>query len=129
VFAAPSVDEPFGLVYLEAMAAGLPPIATATGGPVSFINTDAEEPTGWLVAPDDVGALTDALTEAVVDATGRRARGRRAARFVHANYAWASTAVHFADLYRDVIAESNATKRMKPLRPTASIGERRGVRT
>jgi glycosyltransferase involved in cell wall biosynthesis len=33
VFAAPSVDETFGLVYLEAMAAGLPPIATTTGGP------------------------------------------------------------------------------------------------
>ena len=28
VFAAPSVDEPFGLVYLEAMASGIPPIAT-----------------------------------------------------------------------------------------------------
>ena len=54
VFAAPSVDEPFGLVYLEAMAAGLPPIATNTGGPASFINVDPGQPTGWLVPPDDV---------------------------------------------------------------------------
>ena len=65
VFAAPSVDEPFGLVYLEAMASGVPPIATCTGGPLSFINVDPARPTGWLVPPDDLAATTTALTEAV----------------------------------------------------------------
>ena len=54
VFAAPAVDEPFGLVYLEAMAAGLPPIATNTGGPASFIIVDPARATGWLVPPDDI---------------------------------------------------------------------------
>ena len=124
VFAAPSVDEPFGLVYLEAMAAGVPPIATATGGPLSFVNVEADQPTGWLVAPDDVPALTDALAEAVADWPGRRARGQRAARFVRAEYSWTSTAARFADLYREVIAE-----RVGALRPTGSGGKPRGVRT
>ena len=37
-FVAPSTDEPFGLVYLEAMACELPVIGTLSGGPPSFIN-------------------------------------------------------------------------------------------
>ncbi|TMK59214.1 MAG: glycosyltransferase family 4 protein [Actinobacteria bacterium] len=39
VFVGPSVDEPFGLVFLEAMSCGLPVITTCTGGPLSFVNT------------------------------------------------------------------------------------------
>ena len=53
VFVAPSVEEPFGQVYLEAMACGMPVIATTTGGPPSFVNTDPGRLNGWLVAPDD----------------------------------------------------------------------------
>jgi glycosyltransferase involved in cell wall biosynthesis len=124
VFAAPSVDEPFGLVYLEAMAAGVPPIATATGGPLSFINVDRDQPTGWLIAPDDVQALADAIVDAVADPVRRRARGAAAARFVREEYSWTTTAARFADLYRDVIAE-----RTSPLRRAGSGGQRRGVRT
>jgi glycosyltransferase involved in cell wall biosynthesis len=56
-FVAPSTDEPFGLVYLEAMACQLPVIATQSGGPPSFINVVPGEPDGWLVPPDDETAL------------------------------------------------------------------------
>jgi glycosyltransferase involved in cell wall biosynthesis len=105
VFAAPAVNEPFGLVYLEAMAASVPPIATASGGPLSFINVDSEQPTGWLVAPDDGRALTAALAGAVADPTERRARGRRAARFARERYSWDTTAVRFGEIYGEVIDE------------------------
>ncbi len=105
VFAAPAVDEPFGLVYLEAMAAGLPPIATTTGGPLSFINLDPYRPTGWLVPPDDVAATTKALIEAVSDRALRIDRGRRAAHFVREHYSWARPAEAFARLYGEVIDE------------------------
>lgn len=104
VFAAPSVDEPFGLVYLEAMAAGLPPIATNSGGPPSFINVDPDRPTGWLVPPDDRTALACALFEAVSDRGARVSRGRRAASFVRDQYSWASTAKMFSDLYTELVA-------------------------
>ncbi|MEO8696678.1 MAG: glycosyltransferase family 4 protein [Acidimicrobiales bacterium] len=106
VFAAPSVDEPFGLVYLEAMAAGLPPIATNTGGPRSFINVDPMQPTGWLVPPDDVAATAQALADAVSHPVDRAARGKRAARFVRDQYSWASSADAFANLYQEVVDES-----------------------
>lgn len=118
VFAAPSVDEPFGLVYLEAMAAGLPPIATNTGGPPAFINVDSSRPTGWLVPPDDMTATARALAEAVSDPLARAARGRRAAKFVKDRYSWASAAAEFVQLYEAAVAE-----------PTRSRGVQVGLTT
>lgn len=105
VFAAPSVDEPFGLVYLEAMATGIPPIGTSTGGPLSFINIDPDQPTGWLVPPDDVTATAHALAAAVSDRAARVARGRQAAQFIRERYSWATTAESFARIYDEVLAE------------------------
>ncbi len=121
VFAAPSVDEPFGLVYLEAMAAGLPPIATNTGGPLSFINVDPESPTGWLVPPDDVAATTQALVEAVAHRTLRIDRGRRAAQFVREHYSWSAPAKAFAKLYGEVIDEHSRSRRSRPERPISGV--------
>jgi glycosyltransferase involved in cell wall biosynthesis len=114
VFAAPSVDEPFGLVYLEAMAAGLPPIATDSGGPASFINLDPALPTGWLVPPDDLAATARALAEAIADPLVRAARGDRAARFVRERYSWAAPAAELADLYRQVVDEHSPPRPPQP---------------
>ena len=119
VFAAPSIDEPFGLVYLEAMASGIPPIATRTGGPLSFINVDAEHPTGWLVPPDDRAALTRALVEAVSDPDERMARGARAARLVRDHYSWVSSAEAFARVY-DAVTEVTTRSRSTMAEPSTS---------
>lgn len=99
VLAAPSVDEPFGQVYLEAMACGRPVIATATGGPVSFVNTEPSRPDGWLVAPDDEGALADALVAAVDDADERARRGAHAYDQIRRRYAWRGIAEHVDAIY------------------------------
>ena len=121
VFAAPSVEEPFGLVYLEAMASGVPPIATTTGGPLSFINVDHANPTGWLVAPDDVAATARALAEAVGDCPSRVRRGINAARFVRQQYSWASSANAFAALYDEVSEEAQRSTTSRPERPTIGV--------
>ena len=55
LFVQPSREpEGFSLMLLEAMAAGLPPIATAIGGTLDIIEDDQS---GWLFKPDDVQAL------------------------------------------------------------------------
>lgn len=56
-FVLPSQLETFGVAYIEAMACGLPVIATKCGGPESFIN----ETTGVLIATNDHGALVNAM--------------------------------------------------------------------
>ena len=61
VFVLPSIyrSEAFGLVGLEAMAAGLPLITTELGTGTSFYNVDGE--TGYVVPPMDSDALAEAL--------------------------------------------------------------------
>jgi glycosyltransferase involved in cell wall biosynthesis len=127
VFAAPAVDEPFGLVYLEAMATAIPPVATCTGGPRSFVNVDCVHPTGWLVPPDDVAATARALVEAVSDRAMRVERGRRGAQFVREHYSWASSARSFARLYDEVIDAPTRSKRSEAERSTVGLASRIGV--
>ena len=57
VFVLPSRVETFGLVVAEALATGLPVIATRCGGPESILTPDD----GLLVEPDDHVALANAL--------------------------------------------------------------------
>jgi D-inositol-3-phosphate glycosyltransferase len=102
VFVAPSTDEPFGQVYLEAMACGVPVIGTLSGGPPSFVNVHPDEPDGWLVTPDDEGQLADAIAEAVADDERRRRRGGHALAHVRADYSWQGLAGRFAGAYEAV---------------------------
>jgi len=108
-FVAPSTDEPFGLVYLEAMACGLPVIGTRSGGPPSFVDVVAGEPDGWLVPPDDEAALADAIVHAVGDPAERRRRGANAARHVRDGYSWNAVAARVTELYEHVAA-AHATR-------------------
>jgi D-inositol-3-phosphate glycosyltransferase len=101
-FVAPSSDEPFGLVYLEAMATGLPVIGTLSGGPPSFVNVVPGEPDGWLIPADDEEALADAIVHAVERPGERALRGRNAARHVRQSYSWDGLASRFTDLYDEV---------------------------
>lgn len=75
VFVCPSVwDEAFGLVNLEAMAAGKPVVATRVGG-IPEVVRDGE--TGTLVTPADSVALATAIIGLVKDEDLRIAMGAR----------------------------------------------------
>jgi glycosyltransferase involved in cell wall biosynthesis len=103
VMVAPSHNEPFGQVFLEAMAAGLPVIATNTGGPLSFVNTEPGAPNGWIVEADDEVALAGAIVEAVNDTETRRARSDNAYSQIRAGYAWSFLARRFVAVYEEAI--------------------------
>lgn len=102
VLAAPSRDEPFGLVLLEAMACGVPVIATRSGGPPTFVNKKPGRPSGWIIEPDDVDALARALVDAVNDGDARRERGENAYQQIRANYSWRLIAQRFARVYEEL---------------------------
>lgn len=65
-FALASRSETFGVVFIEAMAMGLPVIATDCGGPRDIVN----EQNGYLIPVDDKQALVDALVKMRNDAFG-----------------------------------------------------------
>jgi glycosyltransferase involved in cell wall biosynthesis len=96
----PSVAEAFGLVLVEAMACGLPVIATRAHGPAEIVG---DRGSGWLIPPDDEDALVDALLAATTDRRERLARGRRA-QADSRRYDWAAIAPRFASLYEQLLA-------------------------
>ncbi len=69
------IPEPFGLVVVEGMAAGLAVIATAGGGPLEIIDEGVD---GLLVPPGDVLALARSLQRVAGDADLRGSLGRNA---------------------------------------------------
>jgi glycosyltransferase involved in cell wall biosynthesis len=91
----PSVAEAFGLVLIEAMACGLPVIATDAHGPAQLVTPAS----GWLVPSDDQNALAETLLTAASDPQERHKRGNHAHQHSHSNYGWPLIASHTANIY------------------------------
>jgi glycosyltransferase involved in cell wall biosynthesis len=73
----PSTEEPFGRALIEAMALGVPVLATNVGGPAEIV-TDGRE--GWLLAPHEPGAWARAartIAESADRGVGMGRAGRR----------------------------------------------------
>ena len=98
----PSLYEGFGFPPLEAMAAGVPVVATAAGSVPEVVGDAAE-----LVAPGDFEQMAAALAR-VVDDTGLRARLVAAGRLRAALFTWESAATSMIELYRVAAAERRA---------------------
>ncbi|MET7934658.1 glycosyltransferase family 4 protein [Streptomyces sp. NPDC005322] len=101
----PAVNESFGLMYLEAMASGVPVLATRTGGPVDFVVDHGESANGWLVPPDDDAALEARLVEIIRGGAERRRRGANALRRAVDGFSWHSVAQRYRDLFAEARAE------------------------
>ncbi len=95
----PSVDDSYPQAPLEAMAVGLPVVATASGGFPFMINVEPAEPTGWLVPPDDELALAAVLTEVVNGPEERARRGAAALAHARAHLSWDGRVAGFEEAY------------------------------
>jgi phosphatidylinositol alpha-mannosyltransferase len=101
VFCAPNTgNESFGLILLEAMAAGTPVVASNIEG---FAYVVAHEEEGLLVPPRDATALADALVQLLGDADRRREMGRRGQEKA-SKFSWDRVSQQVLDLYRRVAA-------------------------
>ncbi|HXW67042.1 MAG TPA: glycosyltransferase family 4 protein [Thermoplasmata archaeon] len=94
----PSRFEPFGIVLLEAMAAGLPVVASRVGGIPEVV---ADGRTGLLVPPGEPGPLAEAIGS-LLDDPIRASRLGAAGRARAASFAWPRLAPQYLALFREL---------------------------
>jgi phosphatidylinositol alpha-1,6-mannosyltransferase len=100
MFVMPSDQEGFGLVFLEAMRAGKPCIGWA-GAPAEVIEDGV---TGFIVAPHDEVALTNAVVRLFNDVALRERLGRNGKSSFHRMF----TAQHFGNRLRQLLVAPTA---------------------
>ena len=99
----PSRREPFGLVAIEAMACGIPVIATNQGGLPDFVNDSV----GALVEPEDAADLADGIIRTLerqerIDAAAWR---KEIAAYARTHYAQDMIIRELDDLYRKALED------------------------
>jgi glycosyltransferase involved in cell wall biosynthesis len=100
VFAfAPIWNEGFGIPPLEAMAAGVPVVATRSG---AIPETVKDQQTGFLVGKNDPRGLAEAILELLHDDGLRAKMGRAARDWVHTNFTWDKIAKEMHKCYSDL---------------------------
>ena len=96
-----SGEEPFGLVPLEAMACGVPIIATRNGGLIESV-VDGE--TGFLIPKEDAGLLADRLAALLTRPDLAEAMGAAGREYIEAHFTRKRMADEVDSLYRQAVA-------------------------
>ena len=100
LFVLPSAAEGISLALLEALACGLPAIATSVGGNPEVIH---HRETGWLTPPNDPLALTEAIVTLLEDEKLQSKLRENARAHAVRNYSLVKMADRLVDLYRQVL--------------------------
>jgi glycosyltransferase involved in cell wall biosynthesis len=99
VYVQTSLTEGFSNAILQAMACGLPVVATAVGGNPELVTADA----GTLLPPRDARAIGEAIGALVADPARRRSMGRAARRRVEASGSIAAMAAAYSDAFERAV--------------------------
>jgi glycosyltransferase involved in cell wall biosynthesis len=108
----PSHSEGFGLAILEAMAAGLPVVATRCGGPEEIVEDGVS---GFLVPVQSPRDLAEALRRLLAEPGAAQAMGRAAAERARA-FSLAATARRTEEVYQRLLASSGERQGARALR-------------
>ncbi|MCF6277337.1 MAG: glycosyltransferase family 4 protein [Anaerolineales bacterium] len=100
LFVFPSRHEGMPNAMLEAMACGLPVIATRIAGSEELIVPDE---TGLLVPPEDVAALRNGLRQLIPHAAARKRMGAASHARVEGAYSWAGVASQYIQLANTIV--------------------------
>jgi len=101
----PSIYEPFGMVALEAAAAGTPLVVADTGGLREFVDDGT---TGLRFTPGDPGALAGAVTRLLGDEVFAQRLVREARTLLARDYTWVAVARRTAAVYERAVREERA---------------------
>ncbi len=108
--------EPFGIVPLEAMACGVPVVASAVGG---LLDTVVDGETGVLVPPRSPERLAEVLRELLADGEARERMGRAGVERTRARYSWGLVADQTLRVYESL-------PRRRAHRPLQLVGDENG---
>jgi 1,4-alpha-glucan branching enzyme len=106
----PSIYEPFGIVALEAMAAGTPVVVSETGGLSEIISHGID---GLKVPPGNPGILARYVADLLAHPARAQRLSRNAYRKVQGRYSWDQIASETAGTYLEVISRAAAASAKK----------------
>ena len=101
IFVLPSLAEGISNTILEAMATGLPVVATRVGGTPEIV---ADGLTGSLVPAGDTTALSAAIGRYAADPELRRLHGQAGRSIVVSKFSWERCVAQYLELYDDLLA-------------------------
>ena len=101
VYCMPSFEEPFGMVFVEAMGLAKPVVALDIGGSKEIV---VDGSTGFLTAPGDTAGLSERLVRLLVDPDLRRSMGEAGHRRVMEEYSGERLAHNVAAVYDHLLA-------------------------
>ena len=106
----PSVYEGFGFPAAEAMACGLPVVASNGGALPEVVGKNGE--TGLIVPRQDPRALARAINLLLEKPALRKQMGEKARKRILENFSWEVCAKNFVQLYQEIIEQKNSSKKI-----------------
>jgi glycosyltransferase involved in cell wall biosynthesis len=102
LFLLPSLWEGFSIAILEAMAMGVPVIATAVGGAAEVITSGRD---GVLISPGNVESLVAAIQDALLHPDKYRQMSRSGQRKIHENFSKSRHVALLQALYLEILKQ------------------------